>query len=597
MTTVKKPVILLAVAAAMSMAFAKALVHAETPEPSKVGGQTAILTEAKWNQSIGPTSLEYRDESVAPPGLSHDEPLCRLSVRNLLPVQRMLKISAQCERSAISERTLILEPMSTATTTLPLAFACESNSSGNHYIFVTEPNPPAAASANGKFPDSVNLAARTTRYYKHPRTYGSDSRPTLLLSEGITRDSILPDFKHDFDTLELRRNADEWPRDFRAYLPFDAVCLSHDVASTLSDETHTALRAYELLGGSVLAIKDGARHPKDIESTTRFAKARRTGDLAVVSGSWDSGRNSFSDHVARVPIAVGRSLPTRILIALLALVAIIVMPATVWYCAKKNRRLLLLAALPGFALAMTVLVAIVALVAYGLTPTTRLQAITILDPTNHLAVTRGQFAVFSPVQITAKMSIPTDVSFRLRGREDYASISAVYDETCRLNGDWIKPLTATFFDFERAERRSERLDVKRGKDGALVVANLLGAPIVDGYVQLDGKRYKVPALAPGEEASVKGETFATIPDNRHATPADELADMLLGKNTMYGRDWGMTQRIAENGKRPIPDGTYVVRLTGSPFLPSPLAEIETRETVASIVAGCIAAENGKEVAK
>lgn len=427
--------------------------------------------------------------------------------------------------------------------------------------------------------------------------YYDNGNQSLLLSEGITRDSILPSFKKDFDTLELRRKADEWPRDYRAYLPFDTVCLADDVASALPEETRTALRAYKLLGGSVLTMPDGVHHPKDIQATAATARDRRKGDLSVSGYRWASKRNTFSDNVSRVPISVGRSLPTEILIGLLALVAIIVMPATVWYCAKKNKRLLLLAALPGFALAMTITVALVAIAAYGLTPTTRLQAITILDPANHLAVTRGQFAVFSPVQITSKMSIPTDASFRLRGREDNASISAVYGETCRLKGDWIKPLTATFFDFERAERRSERLDVKRGKDGAIVIANLLGAPIVDGYVQLDGKRYKVPALAPGEEASVKGEPFAAIPDKRHATPADELADMLLGKDTNYGREWDMTQRIAENGKKPIPDGTYVVRLTGSPFLPSPLAEIETRETVASVVAGCIAAESGKEVSK
>jgi len=592
MTTVKKPVILLAAAAAMSMAFAKALVHAEPPEKSKVGGQTAILTEAKWQLSSYLVSLEYRDESVAPSALSHDEPLCRVSIRNLLPVQRTLKITAHCPQSSYSEKTLTLEPMATATVTLPLAFAYESTHNGSHYIFVNEPNPPKITGNDNRYPDtdSVNFA-------NHVTDYDDDGNPSLLLSEGIARDSILPSFKKDFDTLELRRKADEWPRDYRAYLPFDAVCLADDLASALPEETRTALRAYKLLGGSVLTMPDGAHHPKDIQATAHVARDRRKGDLCVSGYRWSSKRNTFSDNVSRVPISVGRSLPTEILIGLLALVAIIVMPFTVWYCAKKNKRILLLAALPGFALAMTVLVALVAIAAYGLTPTTRLQATTILDPANHLAVTRGQFAVFSPVQITAKMSIPTDVSFRLRGREDYASIAAVYGETCRLKGDWIKPLTATFFDFERAERRSERLDVKRGKDGAIVVANLLGAPIVDGYVQLDGKRYKVPALAPGEEASASGETFAAIPDKRHATPADELADMLLGKDTNYGRDWGMTQSIAENGKRPIPEGTYVVRLTGSPFLPSPLAEIETRETVASVVAGSIAAESGKEVSK
>lgn len=596
MTTIIKPVILLAVAAAMPMAHAKAMVR-NKPKESKVGGKTAVLADAKWQQSTHLGSLEYRDESLAPSALSHDEPLCRLSIRNMLPVQRKLKISAQCERSSKSERDLILGPTSTTTLSIPLAFAYESTFGGRHAIFVGEPNPPASAGGASGFPDPVPLANRTVGYYAHCKSYGSDTRPVLLLSEGITRDSILPSFKNDFDTLELRRKADEWPRDYRAYLPFDAVCLADDVASALPDEARAALRAYELLGGAVLAMQDGARHPTDIESTALVAKERRSGDLSVCSHRWDSVRNSFSDNVAKVPISVGRSLPTGLLAAILALVAVVVMPVTVWYCAKKNRRLLLLAALPGFALAMTVLVALVALAAYGLTPTTRLQAITILDPANRLAVTRGQFAVFSPVQVAAKMSIPADASFRLRGREDVSAVSAVYGATCRLRGDWIKPLAAAFLDFERAERRPERLGVKRGENGAVVIANLLGAPIVDGFVQLDGKRYKVPALEPGEEASVGGRAFDKTSDTFSATPAAGLSEMFFSQSADCGRNWERTLQIVESENTVIPDATYVVRLAGSPFLPSPLAEMEAHETVASVVAGCIAAEGGKEASK
>ena len=47
----------------------------------------------------------------------------------------------------------------------------------------------------------------------------------------------------------------------------------------------------------------------------------------------------------------------------------------------------------------------------------------------------------------------------------------------------------------------------------------------------------------------------------------------------------------------MPDGTYIVRLAGSPFFPSPLAETKSYETAEAVVAGCVAQDGRKEVAK
>ena len=591
MTTYRKPILLFAVAVALSAAQAKPSIHTSgMPAPAKVGGLTAVLTEANWQSCRLIDSLEYRDESVSPSALSHDEPFYRVSLRNLMSVPRTFKVSASANRSSDSYRIVTIEPMSAATVTLPLAFAHENRASGC-YFSIHEQNPPATSS-QAKDVEIINLPNHAVNYESN----GAD--PNLLLSEGITRDSILPSFKHEFNTVELRRKPDDWPRDFRAYLPFDAICLAKSVASSLSDEVCAAMRAYELLGGEVMTMEDGARHPKDIEARAKSAMGRRIGDLDISYSYYyrNSSNSNFSDNVAKVPIQVGRSLPVGILIAFLALVAIVVMPVTVWYCAKKNRRLFLLAALPGSALALTIVVAIVALVAYGTTPTVRVQTVTILDPESRLAVSRGQFAIFAPGQVTRKMSIPSDASFRLRGRDDDHLIVKC-GETFRLDGDWVKPLSAAFFDFERAERRSERLDVKRGADGKISVANLLGSPIVGGQLQLDGQRYKIPPLEPGAETPVVGIPFAALSAKHLRSPAEELASAFFGKSAEYGRSWSKTLEIAGGEKTAMPDRTYIVRLAGSPFFPSPLAETKSYETAEAVVAGCVAPEGGKETAK
>lgn len=265
------------------------------------------------------------------------------------------------------------------------------------------------------------------------------------------------------------------------------------------------------------------------------------------------------------------------------------MPGIVFVCAKRNRRLLILAALPGTAFALTLVVATIALIAYGTTPTVRIQSVTILDPGSRLAVTRGQFAVFAPGNVTEEMSIPSDVSFRLRGRGN-ERFTASFGESCRLSGDWVKPLTATFFDFERAERRSERLNVRPTQDGDLVFANLLGVPVTGGTARFGNSRYKVPALAPGEQATVKGEP---LPD-KAAANAPLPHETLFEKGTSYGRNWKDITELIEKDKLLLPDRTYVVRLAGSPFFPSPLASRKTYETAEAVVAGRIADDGGKE---
>ena len=578
MTTYRKSVLLFAAALAVSSSAVPAKALSVTPAPKteekEIGGSTAVLSPASWKSCSLIDALEYCDETVVGSDITHDEPLSRIALRNTLPFPRTIQVSVQAPRSALSTRTVTLGPGASATITLPGVFTVEdSYSYGESDITLFEAKPP---NSNGPKSESLQLSSRVSDF--HNSAYG---RANLLLSAGIVRDAVLPAFKHDFNSVELRRDAADWPRDFRAYLPFDAVCITKEIADALPEETRAALRAFEILGGAVITFADGKSVPSNLQSTAETAQRRRIGNLNVqyypYSGTPDS---RFTENHACVPINVGKSLPVGLLVLLLLFVAFIVMPGIVFVCAKRNRRLLILAALPGTAFALTLVVAAIALIAYGTTPTVRIQSVTILDPESRLAVTRGQFALFAPGNVTEEMSIPSDVSFRLRGRGN-ERFTASFGESCRLSGDWVKPLTATFFDFERAERRSERLDVRPAQDGDLVFANLLGVPVTGGTARFGNSRYKVPALAPGEQATVKGEP---LPD-KAAANAPLPHETLFEKGTSYGRNWKDITELIEKDKLLLPDRTYVVRLAGSPFFPSPLASRETYETAEAVVAG------------
>ena len=592
MTTYRKSVLLFAAAlAAFPLAFhAKALSIVPDPKTEKkeIGGSTAVLSPASWNTCSRIDALEYRDETVVGSDITHDTQLSRIALRNTLPFPRTIQVSVQAPRSALSTRTVALGPGASATITLPGVFTVEDGHSyGESSITLFEAKPP---NSNGPKSEPLQLSSRVSDFHHASYGYTVENDVNLLLSAGIVRDAVLPAFKHDFNSVELRRDAADWPRDFRAYLPFDAVCMTKEVADALPEESRAALRAFEILGGAVITFADGKSVPSNLQSTAEAAQRRRIGDLNVqkyyYSGTPDS---HFTENHACVPINVGKSLPVGLLVFLLLLVAFIVMPGIVFVCAKRNRRLLILAALPGTAFALTLVVAAIALIAYGTTPTVRIQSVTILDPESRLAVTRGQFALFAPGNVTEEMSIPSDVSFRLRGRGN-ERFTASFGESCRLSGDWVKPLTATFFDFERAERRSERLDVRPAQDGDLVFANLLGVPVTGGTARFGNSRYKVPALAPGEQATVKGEP---LPD-KAAANAPLPHETLFEKGTSYGRNWKDITELIEKDKLLLPDRTYVVRLAGSPFFPSPLASRKTYETAEAVVAGRIADDGGKE---
>ena len=592
MATHRKSVLLFAAAlAAFSTVIpAKALSIVPDPKTKKteIGGSTRVLNPASWKSCSQMYALEYRDETVVSSGITHDAPLSRIALRNTLPFPRTIQVSVQAPRSALSTRTVALGPGASATITLPGVFTVEDGYNSGSSVSLYEQKPPN--DDHPKLEHLEQLSSSVPQFYVN--SYGDkvENEVNLLLSAGIVRDSVLPAFKHDFNTVELRRDAADWPRDFRAYLPFDAVCMTREVAATLPEETRAALRAFEILGGAVITFADGKTVPPNLQSTAEAAQRRRICDQNIHEYYYSSTPDSrFTENHACVPINVGKSLPVGLLVFLLLLVAFIVMPGIVFVCAKRNRRLLILAALPGTAFALTLVVAAIALIAYGTTPTVRIQSVTVLDPESRLAVTRGQFAVFAPGNVTEEMSIPSDVSFRLRGRGN-ERFTASFGESCRLSGDWVKPLTATFFDFERAERRSERLDVRPAQDGDLVFANLLGVPVTGGTARFGNSRYKVPALAPGEQATAKGEP---LPD-KAAANAPLPHETLFEKGTSYGRNWKDITELIEKDKLLLPDRTYVVRLAGSPFFPSPLASRKTYETAEAVVAGRIADDGGKE---
>lgn len=543
--------------------------------------------------------LEEEHSVLCAKTIRHGTPILHLSLRNTLNVARTFELETRITRCAPAVRSVTLAPFGSVKVSFPLLFVSEYDR--NWYqrdILLKEPYPPKGVKSQ---PPGEYVRINFGDVFDFADAYGSHSEnESLLLASSISYEQLqktfseargIKDAKGKLETFTFHAAAapeilNEWPRDYRAYLTFDAVLAPPSVFDALPAEVRQALAAYERLGGSLIKTEEDVAGGFSAASAandaiSRFQESRRllVGDCKLKSYGHPSNTR---DNLERIPIRVGTTLPAGFIILLLAIFSFVFVPFIVWLCANKNKRILVLVILPGAAFSLAVLVGIIALVTFGTTPTVRLQSVTLLDQTTRLAVTRGQFAVFAPGNTDGELSIPSDATLAIRDTngENFAG-SITYDDAIRLKGKWIPPLTATFFDFTRASQRAEKLDVRLGTNGTVTVANLLGVPVTEGCLRHGHAYYTIPALQPGEKAELASRSHTTGDVNKWDYE-------LFSDHTDYGRHWGKINLVLDRGH--IPNNSYYLKTASSPFFPNPFGERETKSSIASIILGTYAEE-------
>ena len=555
------------------------------------------LSSFGWETLGRIEALEEEHSVLCSPSINHGAPILHLSLRNLHDGERTLQLVAKVSRCATAIKTVNLGPGATASVSFPMVFVSEYDR--NYYdrdIQITESKPPKGVRHLSDYPATIDYE----KHFNYADAYGTHSEEiSLLLSSGISPEQLKATLSSALgikddegklkpftcNTSPAPDNLSQWPRDYRAYMTFDAVLAPSSVFQALPEDVRLALAAFKRLGGELIVTEEDtpgafASLPDARAAHDRFqaARTRLVGDCKLKSYGHPP---QTAQNAERIPLKIDATLPAGSIILMLIVFSCVCIPVAVFLCARKNKRLQLLIILPGFAFALSLIVVLIALYTYGMTPTLRLQSVTFLDQTTRLAVTRGQFGIFSPVSVNDELSVPSDATLAWRDTNNERFPGSVsYDDAIRLNGTWIKPLTAAFFDFTRANLRAEKLDVRLGTNGCLVVANLLGAPITGGWLRRGKKHYPIPALAAGEQVELSdGDAdkplFRTDFDSR-----------LFSAETDFGRSWGKTVLLLDSPS--LPDNSYSLRLVGSPFFPSPFGTRKTKATCESIVLGTFA---------
>lgn len=542
-------------------------------------------------------ALEEEHSVLCSPSINHGAPILHLSLRNLSSSERTLQLLATVSRCAKATKTVNLGPGATASVSFPMVFVSEYDR--NYYnrdIKITEAQTPKGLRHLSDYPEPIEF----DKDFNYADAYGTHSEEiSLLLSSEISTEQLKTTLSSALgikdgdgklvpftcNTSHAPDNLSLWPRDYRAYMTFDAVLAPASVFRALPEDVRFALDAFKRLGGELIVTAENAPGafvslPEARTAHDRFQAARKrlVGDCKLKSYGHSP---QTAQNAERIPLRIDATLPAGLIILLLVVFSCVCIPGVVILCARQNKRLLLLLILPGSAFALSLLVGLIALYTYGTTPTLRLQSVTFLDQTTRLAVTRGQFGVFSPVSVNGELSIPSDATLAWRDSNDERFSGTVsYDDVIHLNGTWIKPLTAAFFDFTRANNRTEKLDVRPGTNGCLVVANLLGAPITGGWLRHGTKHYPIPALAAGEQVELT-DGFNDKPLYR-----TDFDTRLFSAETDFSRSWGKTVLLLDSSS--LPNNAYYLKLIGSPFFPNPFGERKTKASCESIVLGTFA---------
>ena len=552
------------------------------------------------------SALEYRAELIALEHSYHGAPVIRIDLRNAMPTERSFVLSMRPNGFAAINRSVILAPNGSASLTFPIFPTGTGFRQCHINNFDIRETTPGSTQATGRIHLSNSYSIHTTEYYSR-----FDRKPNILMAHALSPESfaknlVIPEDKpastppkrsksksqsekSDFpcQILRFKREAKDWPTDYRVYSTFDAVVVTPALHAAFPPAVRQALSDFSRLGGAVLVTPDNS----ESGGLSAIAERRRFRDaINIANEMLVSETISMTNSLSGTPMSLKSTVGLEILTPLLVLFAFAFVPYVFIANARRNRRLRALVIIPAVSVGFALVIGVFSLIFYGTTPTERLQSVTLLDQQTHRAITRGQFAVFSPLPLSRELNFPLDSMFSKRSFDyrNEGSQSVEIGDTYRLDGEWVNPLTSAFFDFQRVSRQSEKLDVKLLGDNRVQVVNLLGAKITELRLRAGKRTYALNSLQPGET-----KVLEPISEPVRVVSRLDLMDKLFGNTTNKGRKWPkLLEKLAlsddpklHRGQFSPPDSTYYALVEGSPFFPSPFGKRKTHASRSAIVVG------------
>lgn len=460
----------------------------------------------------------------------------------------------------------------------------------------------ASGAGNQVGVDAVELSDGSTS------TYATDARASSTWATRVSHSSSSTTYQGP-TVLRSELEASGWSESWLAFTPFDLVVMSRTDLAAMTAAQQSALWSYVEAGGG-LAVLGLTELPKAWQSAVgrtinnaRIGKsyagfgqcllvnaASITGldriqvdalrDLARECGQvWQSMPNEGNAN-SEFPVIEDARIPVRGIVFIMLAFILVVGPLNIFFCARANNRIAMLWTIPLISFVTCAVVFGYSLMSEGITPTTRTEALTILDQVSHRATTLARQAFYTPLtpgdglrySHDTEVTPLVDVNRYNGGNSRELELS----QSQHLIRGWITARVPAHFALRKSETRRERLQVQRLPDGRVTVLNGLGADIQTLWLRDDkGRLFKGEGLKAGQNVPLqteKGEPFG--------------ATTLL--SALYQGSWvAAHDALMNNTAGQVRSNTYLAVLAEAPFIETGLAKpgkARARQTIIGVLA-------------
>lgn len=386
----------------------------------------------------------------------------------------------------------------------------------------------------------------------------------------------------------------EWSEHWLAYSPYDAVLVSSADLRAMPAGVLEALWRYVECGGNLFVFGSvqmpepwKSRFPAMASNTIQYAvgfgrcvvienlhlsdldtEAIRTLQDIVDTQArfWkELPRDETANSSFRVVDDV--TVPVRGLVLLILGFVIVVGPVNLIVLSRLKRRTWMLWTIPAISFLTCMLVFAYSLLSEGVTPSVRLESLTLLDQANRRATTLGAIAYYCPLTPAQglRFDYETEVTPLVEQWSFGGSANARevdWTQGQHLQRGWLTARVPAHFFVRKSETRRERLQVENAH-GQLIVVNGLGAPVRALWLaDAAGKVFAAGPVAAGARATL---TPVAVPAK--ISGALDLGDLLT--KASYG---ALVSSLTNNTVAHLRPGTYIAELEGNPFLENGLGQ-------------------------
>jgi hypothetical protein len=413
----------------------------------------------------------------------------------------------------------------------------------------------------------------------------------------------------------------QWSEHWLSYSAYDTVVLTSSDISAMPASVADALWRYVECGGN-LVILGRTRVPvpwsskvETIENCSKYSvgfgrcfvlegQKMSQAPSAVLSSlqrAADDSAHYWSalprDEAANSTFRVvdSLSIPVRGMVFIMLAFVLLIGPVNIIFLSRIQRRTWMLWTIPAISVATCLFVFAYSFLSEGITPSIRIEGISLLDQVNKRATTLGLQAFYCPLTPGQglKFGAETEATPLVESGWNQSSGNmrdVDWTQAQHFRNGWVNARVPAHFVIRKSETRRERLQLEM-ENGKLTVVNGLGAPIRSLWLRdARGNAYKAADISAGGKAELAVASPIVKPSGNYS-----LNDII--HKTSFG---GQISFLTKNVETYLDPGTYIVELDENPFLENGLGPnaSKRKRTTAGVVYGIldaagISAESGR----